>query len=60
MAYHVIPINDKKPHIEKRYCKCSPKLIYQDGVAIYVHNSYDGREVFEQAAAQIKDQACKN
>lgn len=55
MAYHVIPINDIKKHIEKPTCKCSPKVIVENGQSIYIHNSYDGREIVEEAKSRIKN-----
>ncbi len=42
-SIHVIPENDKKPHDQNPDCKCDP--IYEDGV--YIHNSYDERELTE-------------
>ncbi|MEG2273218.1 MAG: hypothetical protein RSC05_13205 [Acinetobacter sp.] len=44
---HVVPINDIKEH-SLEDCKCGVK--YDDGV--YVHNSYDGRELLEEAEAK--------
>ena len=46
-SYHVVPINDTKEHSLEN-CKCGIK--YKDGV--YVHNSYGGRELLEEAEAQ--------
>lgn len=50
---HVIPLNDLKEHShEDRKCKCKASIDVQDnGVAVVVHNSYDGREFFEQEGA---------
>lgn len=42
-SYHVIPINDKKEHSFEN-CDCG--VYYEDGV--YVHNSYDKRELLEE------------
>jgi len=47
MTYHVIPIDDLKEHTEDSTCECSPKLIFEDGEMIFIHNSYDGRELLE-------------
>ena len=44
---HVVPINDTKEH-SLEDCKCGVK--YNNGV--YIHNSYDGRELLEEAEAQ--------
>ncbi|MEG2114569.1 MAG: hypothetical protein RRZ38_11850 [Hafnia sp.] len=47
--YHVLPVNDTKQHSFKN-CECGVK--YDDGV--YVHNSYDGRELLEEAQVETK------
>ncbi len=46
---HVLPLEDLKPHIEAgEYCHCKPRVVqYSDGVMV-VHNSYDGREFYEE------------
>ncbi len=49
--YHIIPIDDIKEHVSLPTCHCNPQL--KDGV--WVHNSFDGREVYEQAAELIKN-----
>ena len=48
-SYHVVPSNDTKEH-SLEDCKCGIK--YEDGV--YVHNSYDGRELLEEAQVETK------
>lgn len=48
MALHILPINDLKPHEKSTTCECEPKVIYEDGEMIVIHNSYDGRELFEE------------
>lgn len=49
--YHVLPVNDLKPHSESgTRCKCDP-VISEDhdgtGHTLVIHNSYDGREFWE-------------
>lgn len=46
---HVLPIDDTRPHIERRECPCQPTLetIYGSPDAVVCHRSYDGREYFE-------------
>ena len=45
---NVIPENDVKRHIYGDMCKCRPtKEAADDGTPMYVHNSYDGREAYE-------------
>jgi len=34
-------------HIEESDCACSPKIEIEDGEMIFIHNSYDGRELLE-------------
>lgn len=46
---HVIPLNDTKPHSIARDCLCCPE---EDGDEI-VHNSYDGREAFEEGLRKL-------
>ena len=45
--YHITPINDIEPHIEKSYCGCEPEIIIVDGETLCVHNAYDFRELDE-------------
>jgi len=44
---HVIPINDLKPHDKRPDCWCKPTEDYE-AVGLYVHNSMDRREEYEQ------------
>lgn len=48
MALHITPINDLKEHEESSTCECCPKLIIENGEMIFVHNSFDGREILEE------------
>ena len=45
---HVVPINDMKRHTLTPGCECQP-VIEETGdvLDIVIHNSFDGREVFE-------------
>lgn len=46
---HVYPINDLREHILVGFgCHCGPTVIYENGVPIVRHNSYDGREIKEK------------
>lgn len=48
-VWHILPVDDLKPHIEALECRCNPKIEIQDnGAMIVVHKSYDGRELKEQ------------
>jgi hypothetical protein len=41
--YHVIPINDLREHECSEGCWCKP----YDDEGVWVHNSMDGREIYE-------------
>jgi len=63
-ALHVYPLNDLHEHLlECVYpvighpycpCKCCPLFEEHDGDILIVHNSFDGREVFEQANEMLE------
>lgn len=45
---NVIPENDLRMHLYGTLCRCRPsKEVTDEGVPLYVHNSYDGREAYE-------------
>jgi hypothetical protein len=45
---HILPTNDLKPHADKgKYCKCEPSIEEDEYGVVILHNSYDGREFFE-------------
>lgn len=48
-AMHVLPVNDLKEHEESEHCHCQPKVEYEENGKVIIHNSYDGREIFEEA-----------
>ena len=48
MPIHIIPVNDLKEHEESSTCDCQPTLVMENGEMIFVHNSYDGRELDEE------------
>lgn len=48
MALHVYPINDLKEHDLASTCECGPRLEIENGEMIFIHTSYDGREIIEQ------------
>ena len=55
---HILPINDLKEHEETADCPCNPNVRYEDedGILpepICIHNSWDGREIIEQAECLI-------
>ena len=48
MTYHVLPVNDLKEHTEDTTCECKPRVEFENGNMIVVHNSFDGREHVEK------------
>jgi hypothetical protein len=46
--YNILPVNDLNEHTEDSTCECKPKIIFENGEMIIVHNSYDGREFVEK------------
>lgn len=63
-VFHVYPKDDLQNHYLKCVypaighpycpCKCNPEFKEEDDNLLIVHNSFDGREVFEQAYEMIK------
>lgn len=53
-AYHVVPLEDDEMHDLSRKCTCKPIARAIDEIStLIVHNSYDGREGYEQALEYI-------
>lgn len=46
---NILPRNDLKPHEETTVCECIPKVVFENGEMIIIHNSFDGREAVEIA-----------
>ena len=45
----IVPNNDIKPHDDfKTTCECEPKVIFENGEMIVIHNAFDNREIIEQ------------
>lgn len=53
---HVLPINDIEEHQESTTCHCHPAIQEESGTMIIVHNSFDGRELVEDANNIIEKQ----
>lgn len=45
---HVVPLFDLREHEIDMHCWCNPTLDSDDGEAVFVHHSADGREAYEQ------------
>lgn len=61
--FHITPENDLKKHYsDGTPCPCSPKVkvMEETGDLMYVHNSWDGREVWEQLMRKAKDEYSPN
>ena len=54
--YNILPNNDLKVHLENSTCECKPRVIFENGEMIIVHNSYDGREYKERLIEEIERQ----
>lgn len=55
MSGHIIPINDNEDHEEMSTCKCGPAMeILENGDMMFVHNSYDHREINEAGEYKIE------
>ncbi len=51
---HTWPLNDKKGHdLESIHCHCNPKIDWKN--SIVNHNSFDYREIIEEAEQIIKE-----
>ena len=51
---NILPINDLKEHEENTTCECNPKVeVLENGEILVIHNSYDRREVIEEALELI-------
>jgi hypothetical protein len=45
---HVYPVNDTDSHdLYSTTCHCMPKVTFENGEMLVVHNSFDGREILE-------------
>lgn len=55
--YHIYPENDKQEHdLEAAGCSCVPKIMFEEGDMLIVHNSYDGREIIEEIEADLNEE----
>ena len=52
-VYHVIPVDDFWEHEESEGCMCKPRI--EENGKLIVHNSYDGREIIEEAERIINE-----
>lgn len=49
-VWHVYPVRDLKPHAVEGFaneCECHPRVRQEGKGFVVLHNSFDGREVFE-------------
>ena len=53
MAIHIIPENDLRPHVMESTCECQPSVIDENGEMIFVHHSFDGRELAETLIKEL-------
>lgn len=51
----IVPTNDSKPHDEEStVCECNPKIDFENGEMIIIHNAFDNREIIEQVNKILK------
>jgi len=44
VAINIIPLSDIKEHKELTICECIPRVEFENGEMIIIHNSFDNRE----------------
>jgi len=44
---NIVPVNDLQVHREDEHCSCNPRVEYENGIKLVIHNSFDGREYNE-------------
>jgi hypothetical protein len=48
--WHIYPVNDTEEHdLEGTMCHCNPTILWDLPEAVVIHNSFDCREIVEQA-----------
>lgn len=49
-SIHVYPVDDLFPHDTESagQCECNPKIEFENGETMVIHNAWDGREIFEE------------
>ena len=53
---HVSPIDDLEEHeLHGTQCKCNPKVDFSGEEILVIHNSFDMREIIEQANEILKE-----
>jgi hypothetical protein len=60
---HVMPQSDTDEHTMeitkasmKCSCSCMPRVIVENGVCIFIHGAFDGREAMEEVLAILNKQ----
>jgi len=54
--WNILPTNDLKPHTEDSTCECHPTVDFlENGELRIIHNSFDGREVYEELLNGYKE-----
>ena len=52
---HVVPLDDLMPHSEVGVnCACNPTVEVHGVCLLVIHNSFDGREMMEEAIAEAR------
>jgi hypothetical protein len=53
--FAIVPTNDIRDH--KDYdttCECEPKVVFENGEMIIIHNAFDQREIIEELNEILK------
>ena len=58
--YNILPVGDLKEHSEDSTCECHPRVIYENGEMIIIHNAFDHRELKEQLLDELNLQSKYN
>ena len=54
--YHVTPVDDLVSHQESENCACNPRIEIVGENVLVIHNSYDRRELIEEANKAMEDE----
>jgi hypothetical protein len=52
VGIEVTPEKDRRRHVSDPVCACHPKFESVSGIPMLIHNSFDGREKFENLRDQ--------
>ena len=53
--YHLYPMEDTHTHRESDKCPCNPEKVKGDRGVLFIHNAFDGRELYEKVKKDLKE-----